>query len=171
MQQPIGPLELIVGVFEEQEVGSHALKEVQHVARQNSFKLDDAAVVIKDQNGEFKHREIQDVSSGKGAVFGAIVGGVLGMLGGPIGAVLGAAAGAATGGVTAGKMDTGFEDDSFKELQEGMKPGSSAVMVLLRQPWTEEIIPILQSHDGEIFRHMLTAEIARKLNEEQNKDS
>ena len=171
MESEPSPLELIIGVFREQEAASAALKDIHKSAHQNGFKLDEAAILVKDQDGKVKYQEAKDLSSGKGAVFGAIVGGALGLVGGPVGVVLGAAAGAATGGITAGKIDMGFDDDALEELQAGMQPGSSAAMILVRQHWSDILIADLQAHGGQIFRHMLAVEVAQKLLEQQKKDS
>src|SRR5690242_7711551 len=111
------PLELIISVFEGKDQAKQALKEVRRATDDGAFKIKDAAVIVKDENGHVHSDDKEDVSAGEGALFGAVTGALIGLFGGPVGVVAGAVAGAATGGVTAALVDMGFNDDQLKELQ------------------------------------------------------
>ncbi len=85
------------------------------------------------------------------------------MIGGPAGVVVGAAAGAATGGVAAKKIDMGFPDETLRELQASLKPGSSAVIALIRHKWVDRVIAELENFGAKLFRQTLTDEISAQL--------
>ena len=129
--------------------------------------LVNAAVMVKDEKGKVKMRETQDVDSKRGAIFGAIAGGLIGLLGGPAGVIVGAAAGAATGGLAANQIDMGFPDDTLKELQGVLTPGSSAILALIQHEWVDRVVEELEKHGASLFREALKEEIAAQLDEDE----
>jgi sporulation protein YlmC with PRC-barrel domain len=89
-------LELLAKIFKTPEEASLALKQIKQMRREQKdlFKIHNAAVLVKDSNGQSTIKETADVSTKQGRLFGAVVGGLFGLLGGPIGVVIGALAGA-----------------------------------------------------------------------------
>jgi len=132
--------------------------------------LVNAAVMVKDEKGKVKLKETQDVDSRRGAVFGAIAGGLIGLLGGPAGVIVGAAAGAATGGVAAGRIDMGFPNDTLKELQGALTPGSSAILALIQHEWVDRVVEEMEKLGASLFREALKDEIAAQLDEGEGEE-
>ena len=120
-------LELIISVYRDPKQAEAVLKELRHEAGGKTFKIQDAAVIVKDKDGHAHIKDREDVEPKHGALFGAITGAVVGLLGGPGGAVVGAVAGAATGAATAAALDMGFSNDQLKDLQASMPANSSAL--------------------------------------------
>ncbi len=79
------PVEVIVAAFQNEDGAKAALKELKQAKRQGLIKIDDAAVIRKDEKGKLHIKETADMSTGKGAGIGAVIGGVVGLLGGPVG--------------------------------------------------------------------------------------
>ena len=102
-------------------------------------------------------------------MFGAIAGGLIGLLGGPVGVIIGAAAGAATGGIAASKIDMGFPDDTLKELDDGLTPGSSAILALIQHQWVDTVVSKLEKTGAKLFRQALKEELAAQLVEDEAK--
>lgn len=155
--------ELILVIYEDEHKAVevlHALKDFQHEGR---VRLFNAAILEKDHAGKTHIHETQDVSTGKGALFGAIVGGLIGLIGGPGGAIVGAAAGAATGGVTADRLDMGFSDDFLRQLKSSLKPGNSALFVLLELEWVERTLAALKPFGGKLLRNALKSDLAARM--------
>lgn len=163
----IGPVELIVAAFQEQGKAEEVLKVLKQLQKEDIIFLVNAAVMTKDEKGKVSVKETQDVGAGKGALFGAIAGGLIGLLGGPVGVVVGAAAGAATGGVAADKIDMGFPDDTLKELQEALTPGSSAILALIQHEWVDRVVEELEKFDAALFRQALKDELVAQLGEDE----
>ena len=166
----IGPVELIVAAFNEEGKAEEVLKEMKKLEKEEIIFLVNAAVMTKSEKGKVSLKETQDVGSGKGALFGAIAGGLIGLLGGPAGVIVGAAAGAATGGVAANKIDMGFPDDTLKELQDTLTPGSSAILALIQHEWVDRVVEELDKFGAALFRQALKEELVAQLGEEEEKE-
>jgi len=164
------PIELIVAAFNDPDKAEEVLKDLKKLEKDGVINLVNAAVIIKDAKGKGSFKETQDVGTGKGALFGAIAGGLVGLLGGPVGVVIGAAAGAATGGVTAHKIDMGFPDDTLKELEDTLKPNTSAILALIRHEWVERLVEELQKYNATLFRQELKEDLLAQLDAEQVKE-
>jgi uncharacterized membrane protein len=166
-----GPLEFIVAAYNDPDKADQTLMKMKVAANEGAIGIVNAAVIEKDSDGKVTIRETEDLNATKGATFGAIVGGLLGLLGGPVGVVLGAAAGAATGGAAAHKLDMGFSDEALRELQEGLKPGSSAILALVEHQWVDQLVALLEEQQGSLFRRMLAGEISDQLSQEGDPQS
>ena len=164
----VGPVELIVAAFNDEGKAKQSLESLKKLEKEDVIMLVNAAVMVKDEEGKVSLKETQDVDSKRGAVFGAIAGGLIGLLGGPAGVLVGAAAGAATGGVAAGKIDMGFPDDTLKELQEALTPGSSAIVALIQHEWVDRAVAELEKEGAALFREALKDEIAEQLEESED---
>jgi uncharacterized membrane protein len=168
----VGPVELIVAAFTDEAKAKQALEILKKLEKEDVIMLVNAAVMTKDEDGKVKLKETQDIDSKRGAVFGAIAGGLIGLLGGPAGVIVGAAAGAATGGVAASRIDMGFPDDTLKEIQEALTPGSSAILALIQHEWVDRVVEEMEKYGASLFREALKEEIVAQLedNEEEKKE-
>jgi uncharacterized membrane protein len=164
----IGPVELIIAAFNEQNKAGEALKTLRELEKQQVIWLVNAAIMTKDAKGKVSIKETQDVDARHGALFGAITGGLIGLLGGPAGVVVGAAAGAATGGAVAHKVDMGFPEVTLKEIQSTLKPGSSAILALIQHEWVDRVAEELDKVGATLFRQALKEEVAAQLDEGQD---
>lgn len=159
----IGPVELVVAAFDDEERASQVLKDMRQMDKDGVIAVVNAAVMVKKENGKVSIRETEDVGGGRGALFGAIIGGLVGLLGGPPGVIVGAAAGAATGGVAAKKIDMGFSDEMLHELQDGLTPGSSAILALIQHEWVDRVVAELENFGARLFHQGLKADIVAQL--------
>jgi uncharacterized membrane protein len=164
----VGPVELIVAAFHDEEKASEVLKHLRILEKEDFILIANAAILKKDINGKVSLEETEDIHPGKGAVFGAIAGGLIGLLGGPLGVVVGATVGAATGGLAAGKIDMGFPDETLKELQETLKPNTSAILALIQYQWVDRVLVELDNYEATLFRQSLKDELATQLSADQN---
>lgn len=157
------PVSLLVYAYNEEGKANEVLKALQKLDKTGIIAVLNAAVLAMDKDGKVRLRETEDVDAKRGALFGAIAGGLVGLLGGPVGVIVGAAAGAATGGVAAHRIDMGFSDEYLREIQESLKPGSSAIIALVEHEWVEKVIQELEEFEGQLFRQALKADIAAQL--------
>jgi uncharacterized membrane protein len=125
-------VELIIATFDNSEdKAGEVLKALKQARKEGGVFFENAAVIVRTKDDEFKVNDIEDVDTKHGAVFGAITGGVIGLLGGPVGAVVGAVAGAAAGGATAKLADYGVDNKLIEDVEQGLQPGSSALIVFV----------------------------------------
>lgn len=169
MAEMIGPIELIVAAFSDESKAAAVLKDLKTLEKDGVILLVNAAVMVKDEKGKVSIKETEDISGGKGALFGAIAGGLIGLLGGPVGVIIGAAAGAATGGVAASKIDMGFPNDTLKELDDSLTPGSSAILALIQHQWVDTVVSELEKAGAKLFRQSIKEELASQLVEDETK--
>jgi uncharacterized membrane protein len=129
---------LLVAAFVDEGAADEVLARMKEAKRGGQFYYDDAVVIRCDRKGKVHTKETGDMSSGKGAGVGAIIGGVIGLLGGPGGVALGAGLGAAAGGLLV-LRDSGFSNESLKQIGAALPPGSSAVVATTSQEFVEEV--------------------------------
>jgi uncharacterized membrane protein len=161
--EAVHAIELLVVAFDAPRKAAEALGTLQKLRRDGLLDILNAATLVKDEAGKISLKENEDVSAPSGALFGAITGGLIGLIAGPIGAVVGAVAGAAAGGVAAHWLDMGFSDDSLQALQQALRPGSSALVVLVEQVWVEKVLTDLAEFKGQRLQQTLTDEMVRQL--------
>ncbi|UCC53629.1 MAG: DUF1269 domain-containing protein, partial [Anaerolineaceae bacterium] len=90
----------------------------------------EAVAVAKTEEGEDKVMLMGDPKK-RGRRIGAIGGAMLGILGGPAGMVLLGLGGAAAGNLVANLTHAGVSKEMIETVEEGLEPGSSAVVVIV----------------------------------------
>jgi uncharacterized membrane protein len=161
--QAVHTLELLVITFETPPQAAQALQTLQRLRREGLLDILNAATLLKDESGKITLKEKEDVTVSSGALFGAITGGLLGLIAGPLGAVVGAVAGAAAAGVAAYWLDMGFSDESLEALPQALRPGGSALVLLVEQRWLEKVLSALAEFKGQRLQQTLTDEMVQRL--------
>jgi uncharacterized membrane protein len=119
--------QLVVVAFDDTEQAGQVLAALKKQQSQGNLKIDDAAVIVKDENGKIDVKNQADT----GVKWGAFGGGVLGaLLVGVFFPLAGIALGAAAGALIGKTMDMGVDKKFVKEVTESLKPGSSALFVI-----------------------------------------
>ncbi|HXV98412.1 MAG TPA: DUF1269 domain-containing protein [Anaerolineae bacterium] len=162
---PEAEIELVVVVFDKPDGAKEALKLLKQLKREKKIvALRNAAVLVRDEQGQTSLSEMQDVDAKHGAIFGAITGGLMGLVAGPVGAIVGAAAGAATGRATAKRVDMGFSNQYLRDVQDKLQPGSSALVALVEHEGASSVVEVLSDFvGGQLFRQALPDEIVAEL--------
>ena len=156
------PVQIVVAAFQDEKAADAALKELKDAKRAGLIKIDDAAVIRKDQKGKLHIKETADMKPGKGAGIGALVGGVVGLLAGPAGVVLGAGAGALIGGVAAAP-DKGIKDERLEKIGDSLEPGTSAIVAIVEHKWVEKVEEALEEEAADVLTETLSADIHEQL--------
>jgi uncharacterized membrane protein len=152
--------ELIVFAFPTED-GAFSMDDTIHqLKKEELMTLDDAAVVIRKPDGKIKVKQATHLV-GVGMVGGAFWGMLIGLffwmpwLGLAVGAVTGALLGATT--------DYGINDEFIKEVGATIKPGGSALFLLISK-WTEDkALERLNKFNATVVRTSLTKEDEEKL--------
>lgn len=154
------PLVAVVAAFTSEEGASAALKELKSADR-DALHVQEAAVVVRDSDGNLKIKESHHVA--KGAVLGGIAGGVVGLLAGPVGWL--AVGGAGVGALAQRLRDSGFPDDRLRQIGEGLKPGTSTLVAIVELRWVKELEDQLRAAAADIVTEALRDEVAAQLEE------
>lgn len=123
---------LVVIDFDDAMRAQEFLLAATRLVKEGQLTLHDAVFVSRGTDGRSIVRETTDMTPGRGALGGAMWGVLIGtLLGGPIGALVGGAA-AGGGGALLGKLiDTGIKDHEVKQLRETVRPGTTALALLV----------------------------------------
>ena len=157
-------IELIVATFENDEAkAGEVLEGFQEAAREGVLYIDAAATIVKPKEGDIVIKDLGDVKSKQGRVFGAISGAVIGLLGGPVGAIIGGVAGAATGGIAANVIDRGVPDKMIEDIKNGLHPGSSAIIAYAELDWVDRAVASLKKEGAVVHHETLTSVLMTSL--------
>lgn len=154
---------LVAKVFGEPDKAAEALTFVQTLHRDRIIKVLQAAVLVKDEDGTAHLSYTKDLDPKRSRIFGAVAGGLVGLLGGPVGAVIGAVAGAGVGSQASKFIDKGFSDQFLARLHAHLKPGSSALLVLVEHEFMLPLSEALRDIGGIILVQSLTDEDVQQL--------
>ena len=161
-------IELYIITFDSEVKAQEALDDLEKATKAGTVDIIDAAVMIREQDGKVDISETSDPSTGRGAVVGGIIGGFIGLIGGPAGVGLGAAAGAALAGYATSKMDLGIPDDELRSIADSLQPGTSALVVIVKDVWADTLIAILSPYGGIVNQQKLADETAAQLLDSPN---
>src|SRR5215471_19061517 len=143
-------------VFKAEEVRLSLIK----MQRDYLIDLEDAVVAVKDPSGKVKLHQAINLTAA-GAVRGGFWGSLIGLI--FLNPLLGLAVGAGAGAVTGALSDVGIDDDFMKELATAMKPGSSALFVLVRSMTPDKVLDELRGTGGTVLKTSLSHEDEAKL--------
>ncbi len=151
--------DVLVIVFDDLEEARRARDAVRAMQKEHQLSLDDAAVIYKDASGKVH----ADGEVDRGVKVGAGVGAMLGVLMMFMFPITGIAIGAIGGGLV-GKLLGDHVDKKFvKEVSESLKPGSSALFLIIRSGSASALREVLEPFKGEIYQTSLSPELEEQL--------
>jgi uncharacterized membrane protein len=124
--------------------------------------LEDAVVVVREQNGKVKLRQLHNLTAA-GAASGGFWGALMGLI--FLNPLFGFAIGAAAGAISGALRDVGIDDRFMKQLGQTLKPGTAALCVLIRQMTPDKVVEELQKFGGTLIKTNLCNENEAKLRE------
>jgi uncharacterized membrane protein len=155
--------DLVVLAFDTQTGATEMLSEVDRLQKMQLLTLDDAATVVRAPDGKPKVNQARSLV-GAGAFGGAFWGMLIGLL--FFMPWLGLAMGAITGALAGKFSDIGIDDRFIKEVGEAIKPGTSALFLMVREVKGDRVLEELGSKPGiTVVRTSLSREAEDKLRE------
>ncbi len=151
---------LVAIVYPDEETAAKALGTLGDLQKQAVLSLEDACYVVKDQQGKVKIHQMTS-TAGAGAVGGAWWGFLIGLL--FFVPIAGLAIGAGLGALMGKFADYGIDDKFVKQLRAEMKPGNSALFMMVRSATADKAVPELAKYGGTILRTSLSNEAEAKL--------
>lgn len=155
---------LVAIVFEDETTAFEMRTALFRMQQQYLIEMEDSVVVVRDRNGKTKLDQVANLTAA-----GAVGGGFWGMLIGLIflNPLLGAAIGAGAGAISGKLSDIGLDDKMMKEVGESLKPGSSALFVLVRRATADKVLDGLRQFagNGKVFKTSLSKDEEGTLRE------
>ena len=154
--------DLIAITFDGPEQAGTALEELRGLERRGLVHLTDTAIVTKDADGKVHTKNELD----SGVELGVGVVGTLGLLVGIAFPVAGVAAGLAGGAWAGSKMHLGIEREFVERLRNDLRPGTSALLVMVASVKTDaipELRAAMRPYHGTVYQTTLSAEAERTL--------
>ncbi len=152
--------DLIAIAYDEEFKAGEVLQKLERMKKEHLIDLDDAVVVIRDEDGKVKLKQTHNLVVG-GAASGSLWGMLIGLL--FLNPLLGIAVGAGSGALVGFLTDIGIDDKFMKEIGETLVPGSSALFLLVRKVTPDKVLPEVQPFGGTVIRTSLSAEQEEKL--------
>lgn len=155
---------LVVSVFDDRYKGEEVRLSLLKKGSERVVDLEDAVVLVRTLSGKVKLHHVTHLTLG-GAVTGGFLGSLLGVLMlNPVFAVFGLAAGTMVGAVSGSLSHAGVDEDFMQELAKHLKPGTSALCVLVRDN-LDKVLQELKEFGGKVFQTSLRHEDIAKLQE------
>lgn len=146
---------LTVLAFDDMTTAEEVHAALVHAKNQGLITIDDAAVVVKDEEGKVS----VDNQVARGTWISTAVGGGLGLL---IGAIFfpigGLVFGLAGGALVAKAMDLGVDGKFVDEVSEKIQPGTSALFIMAQDANAAAIMAVLREFDGHVLQTTLDRE-------------
>lgn len=159
---------LIVLTFDDMNEAGQVRESVKKQEKLGTISLDDSAVVVKDEKGKVHVKNQMD----RGVKIGAVGGGLLGLLiAGLFFPVAGIAIGV-LGGMGVGALaDVGIQKSFVKEVSEAIKPGTSALFLIIRESDPNAALAVLRPYKGEVYQTSLDPEDEESVREALKKST
>ncbi len=152
--------QLIVITFDDTDQAGQAFNALKKAQSGGHLKIDDAAVIVKNESGKVEIKNQLDT----GVKLGAVGGGVLGLLLASLFFPLAGLAIGAIGGALVGKsLDLGVDKKFIQEVTETLKPGSSALFVIGSSGHPDVVAGALRPYKGTIYQTTLPTEAVEAL--------
>lgn len=153
---------LSVLAFQNESEANQVLDELKRLQDQNLIKIEDAAIVTRDQHGRPKIKQAHNLV-GAGALGGAFWGLLLGLL--FFMPFVGMAVGAGLGALGGKMADLGINEDFVKQVGSQIQPGQAALFLLAHEAVMDKVAPALKQYHFQILHTSLSTEDESKLRE------
>ena len=153
--------DLIALSFHDPDRASHVKDQLLALQRTHLVDLEDAAVVVRKDNGKVKLKQTVDLTA-RGTLSGGFWGTLIGLL--FLAPVWGLAAGMAVGAVSGALADVGIDDRFMKDLGKELTPNSSALFILVRKVSLDKVLAQVEGiEDATVLHTSLDVDDERTL--------
>jgi uncharacterized membrane protein len=148
--------------YPDQHTADQAMQTVQELQSELIIQAEQVAAVSRDLDGKY---HVHTTSGGPSAGIGAWMGGFWGLLFGLLffipfaGLAIGAGFGALFGHFGERGIDKAFQE----QVRDYVKPGTSALFMVIEQATPDKAIAAMQQYGGTVFRTSLSDEDTKRL--------
>jgi uncharacterized membrane protein len=150
--------------YPDQTTADQARETVQGLERELIIQADQVASISRDMEGKY---HVQTTHGGASAGGGAVWGGFWGLLFGLLFLVpfAGFAVGAGLGALFGHLGEKGIDKEFQKQVRDYLKPGTSALFMVIEQVTPDKAIAALEQYGGTVIKTSLSEEDTQKLQE------
>jgi uncharacterized membrane protein len=151
---------LVAVAYDDETTAEKVLETLRRMQAEHLVDLEDAVWVTRSADGKVKlHQSVNTTAAGAagGALWGTLIGMLFFM------PLLGLAFGAGAGALTSRLSDVGVDDSLARTLGEKLKPGTSALLILVRSVTADKVLPELRQFGGHLIQTSLSAGAESKL--------
>ena len=155
--------ELVVFTYQHPDRAAEVLQHVASLQREHIRKplvtIEDAAVAVKGEDGHVRVRQtLETALKARTVATGSLWGVLVGFLfGGPL---VGALVGAGVSWLAGRRIDIGIDNDFVQQVSEELKPGRSALLLLVKDTPIHTLAEVLNAQGGRLFHTTLSDEAA-----------
>jgi len=155
---------LVAVVFDDESTAFEMRAALARMQKQYLLEMDDAVVVTRDPKGKTQLHQAVSLTRA-GAVSGGFWGMLIGLL--FLNPLLGAAIGAGAGAISGRFTDLGLDDKMMRDIGQSLRPGTSALFVLLRKITADKVLDGLKpfAGKGKVFQTSLDKDNEKALRE------
>ena len=146
--------QLIVIAFDHFGDAQDALSGLRSLEREGRIRFEDTALVERDPDGTAHVKNEVSGTTETATVVGAVIGGLLSFMFPPVGMAIGAAVGAVVGSA----MGTGVGDDFVDEVKTTLRPGRSALFLVVKDSDADAVMAALRTYKGDVIQTTLDSE-------------
>jgi uncharacterized membrane protein len=157
---------LVAIVYPELNTAEQVIDSLQRMQRKLLIDIDDAAYITKDTSGKVEVHQTGHYVGG-GAAGGAIWGFLIGAL--FLAPIFGLLIGAGTGALGGKLAESGINEQFTDQLKSKLKPGNSAIFILVRAVTADKVVPELSQFGGEVIQTNLSKRAEERLQKELRK--
>lgn len=151
---------LVAVAYDDEYRAAEVLATLRRLQSEYLIDLEDAAYVTKDPDGKVKVHQSHSLT-GSGALGGGFWGLLFGLL--FFVPILGLAVGMGIGALVGHYSDYGIDREFMEGIRAQMKPGSSAIFVLVRKSTPDKVIPEVAKYGGTVLQTNLSDDTEQKL--------
>jgi uncharacterized membrane protein len=151
--------QLVVIAFDHFDDARTALASLRDLESAGRIRFEDTALIERDPDGTAHVRNEVSGTTETAAAVGAVIGGLIGFLFPIAGIAIGAAAGAAVGV----SLGTGVEGDFVDEVKHTLRPGRSALFLVVKEADADAAVAALRQFRGEVVQSTLSTELEEAL--------
>lgn len=152
--------DLVVIGFDNEAGAFEMRAELAKLQKEYLIDMADVVVVTRDDKGKVHLHQAYNLTAA-GAVGGAFWGMLIGWI--FLNPLLGAAFGAGAGALAGKLNDIGIDDQFMEGMGETLKPGTSALFVLVRKATPDKVLEQLKGFKGKVLKTSLTADSEEAL--------
>ncbi len=152
---------ILAFTFVGQDGAKENLKEIKSSGALDGYAIVAQAVVEQDEKGKVHIHE--PGHGGLGAAAGVVAGGLLGLIGGPVGVLAWAVGGGVVGGVAGKYLGRPISKGDLKELGESLTPDSSALLLLLEDFQTEDVVNSMAGYSADVVTLTVGDELSGQI--------
>lgn len=152
---------LIVIAFDHFDDARTAMAGLRSLEREGQIAFEDTAIVERDPDGTAHVKNEVSGTTETAAAVGAIVGGLVSFVFPLAGIALGAALGALVGR----SLDRGVSDTFVDEVKTTLRPGRSALFLVVKEQNADAVLAALRSFRGDVIQTTLDTEAEEALRE------